>query len=409
MEKFIKLNTFFVVSTALWVSVVVLGQDVGENTSKENPSRLYYDADTTKAKRNLDDGSVIKELKGNVKAWTQNRDSELKSDAAFYNSKLSEMRFYGNAAFRDSTRYLNADTLIYYEKRNEVDALGNVTVTETNRTFHAQRINYKRKEKLVHAYGSVKVRDDSLKASINGLEAVFNDSTNYGLIIGEPVLQKEDEGGSIITITCSDTIEIAKEDKEIRFWSNVKVIKDSLHAFANRAVYDDSTEMVTLTGTPEVNHVMYDTADDAISELRAESYATGDTMRIHLRERKVQGVDIIGNSLNKTVWTDTTDAVYARSILESANMNLLMNDNLVSLITAEGTASSYYFRNPSNDEKMYVNKATGDTLIFFYDGGKISQLRISGYGGGGAKGKYYELSPFEAAADSESVEIAVEK
>ena len=43
--------------------------------------------------------------------------------------------------------------------------------------------------------------------------------------------------------------------------------------------------------------------------------------------------------------------------------------------------------------KMFVNEASGDTLRFFLDNGKIKKLRISGYGGSGAKGKYYEFSP----------------
>ncbi len=150
---------------------------------------------------------------------------------------------------------------------------------------------------------------------------------------------------------------------------------------------------------------MFEEAQDALSELRAESYVTGDTIKVYLQERKVKSVDVVGNAFSRTVWTDSTDAVYARSILESAKMRLTMEDDLISMVTAVGTASSYYFWNPPEEETMFVNEATGDTLYFFYKNGRISQLRISGYGGGGAKGKYYEFSPEETSAVTDSVTV----
>ena len=133
---------------------------------------------------------------------------------------------------------------------------------------------------------------------------------------------------------------------------------------------------------------MYDTQSDTLSILRAESYVTGDTIMVYLKDRKVSGVDVVGNALSKTVWTDNTEALYARNILESAKMRLAMENDMISMVTAEGTASSYYFRSPTMEENMFVNQATGDTLYFFYDSGKLTQLRILGFGGVGAKGKF---------------------
>lgn len=388
----------------LLLASAVTGQNDDDNSGDGSKSGLIFEAGSTEFKSRAD-GTFTKRLSNGVKAWTRNRDADLRADDAFYDSRLGETRFYGSAAFRDSIRHLNADTLIYYDRNDEVVAIGNVRVTEKDRTFWADRLRYEKKNRLMHASGGVIIRDDSLRSSINGMEAVFNDSTNYGLITGAPVLVREDAAGSIITITCEDTLEILQDDKIVRLWNNVKVIKDSLNAFSGRAVYHDSTEVVTLTDMPEVHHVMYERHRDAPSKLRAESYATGDTIKIYLQERKVKSVDVIGNAFSRTVWTDSTDTVYARSILESAKMRLTMENGMISMVTAEGTASSYYFRNPSDVETMFVNEATGDTLCFFYDNGRISKLRISGYGGGGAKGKYYEFSPEETSTVTDSVTV----
>ena len=394
-------------SLLLWASTVI-GQNADESQRDEKPSRLEFQADSTRFKRSPVDESGIKWLLGNVKAWTQDRDSELQADVAYYNSSLGETRFYGSAAFRDSIRHLNADTLIYYDADRRVIAIGNVIVTELDRSFRSDRVNYQKDIRIVQAIGNVIIRDDSLKATITGNKAVFNDSTRYGLVVGEPVLVKEYSDGSIISITCRDTLEIVRTDNLVRLWNNVEVTKDSLKTISGRAVYDDSLEIITLIETPEVWHVMYDTQSDTLSVLRAESYVTGDTIMVYLKDRKVSGVNVVGNALSKTVWTDSTEALYARNILESAKMRLTMENDMISMVTAEGTASSYYFRNATMEENMFVNQATGDTLYFFYDSGKITQLRISGFGGVGAKGKYYEYEPFVDTAKADSVETELE-
>ncbi len=406
MNGNIRLKFFVVVTVLFWVSAVT-GQNGDDNSADSDKSGLIFEAGSTEF-RSQPDGTFTKRYSNGVSAWAEDRSADLKADAAFYDSRLGETRFYGNAAFRDSARYLNADTLVYYDRNNEVVAVGNVRVTEKDRIFWTDRLRYEKNNRLIHASGGVIVRDDSLRSSINGVSAVFNDSTRYGLIVGKPVLIREDATGSIITITCEDSLEILQQDKIVRLWNNVKVIKDSLNAVSGRAVYNDSTEVVTLTDKPEARHVMYERHGDSSSELRAESYVSGDTIKVYLRERKVSSVDVVGNASSQTVWTDSTNSVYARSILDSKKMRLTMEDDMISMITAEGLASSYYFRNPFDEDNMFVNEATGDTLYFFYDEGRISKLRISGYGGGGAKGKYYEYSPVETNAVTDSIKTGSE-
>ena len=174
------------------------------------------------------------------------------------------------------------------------------------------------------------------------------------------------------------------------------------------AVYNDSTEVVALIREPRIWHSMNDVSDEDEAELIADSYASGDTVRIQLSERRVSGVDIVGNALSTTVWRDSTDAEYAKSILESTNMNMIMNDDIIEGITAEGTARSYYYKDPFDSDNIFVNEATGDTLYFIFDNGEVTQLRISGRGGGGAKGSYFEYAPVDSTTTDESEEIAEE-
>ncbi|MFC1490868.1 LptA/OstA family protein [Candidatus Latescibacterota bacterium] len=388
-----RLYAFLVLSVLLCASAVT-SQNENNDTADETISGLEFRSGSKKFIRYEDDTFSNSYLNG-VEAWTKDRDSELRADAAVYSSGNGETRFYGSAAFRDSTRHLNADTLIYYDTSEEVVAIGNVLVTEIDRTFWADRVHYLKKLNLITASGGVVVRDDSLRSTITGMEAVFNDSTDYGIITGNPVLTREDDSESVITISCSDTLEIIQQKKTARLWNNVVILKDSLRAESDMVVYNDSTEVATLTGEPKIWHVMSDGVGEDNSELTASSYVSGDSMMIYFSDRRVRGVDILGKALSTTVWRDSTEAEYAKSILESAKMKLSMKDDMISGITAEGTANSYYFRDQSDTDELFVNEATGDTLYFIFDDGEVTQLRISGRDGGGAKGNYYKFSPVD--------------
>lgn len=383
-----------IIGTVSMVAVIASGQENSEE------SKLIFRAGSTDFKRD-DDGTYIKRYYNHVEAWTRDRASDVSADAARYDSGRGETRFYGSAAFRDSARILQADTLIYFDNTEQVLAIGNVAVSEKDRTFWANRVSYDKPARIVHAVGDVIVRDDSLQASMTGNEAVFNDSTGYGLISEYPVLVKEDEDGNIITLSGSDTLEVIRDQDLVRIWNNVEIVKDSLRAESDYLVYDDSLEVLTMTGRPSAEHVMYDTESDAVSELRAESKVYGDTVRIRLVEQEIREVSVIGSALNETVWEDTTGGMYARSVLESNNMRLEIEENVITAIVAEGMAKSYYFRNPADMENAFVNEATGDTLRFIYEDGRMVQLRISGVGGGGAKGKYYEFSEAKPETDVE--------
>ncbi len=383
-----------IIGTVSMVAVMASGQESSEE------SKLIFRAGSTDFRRH-DDGTYVKRYYNHVEAWTRDRDSDVSADAARYDSGLGETRFYGSAAFRDSARILQADTLIYFDNTEQVLAIGNVAVSEKDRTFWANRVSYDKPARIVHAIGDVIVRDDSLQASMTGNEAVFNDSTGYGLISEYPVLVKEDEDGNIITLSGSDTLEVIRDQDLVRIWNNVEIVKDSLRAESDYLVYDDSLEVLTMTGQPSAEHVMYDIESDAVSKLRAESKVYGDTIRIRLVEQEIREVSVIGSALNETVWEDTTGGIYARSVLQSNDMRLEIEENVITTIVAEGMAKSYYFRNPADMENAFVNEATGDTLQFIFDNGRMVRLRISGVGGGGAKGKYYEFSEAEPETNVE--------
>lgn len=404
----------------------VFGQDDGQ----EQESRLVFQAGSKEFKKNSDGTFVNRFFKG---VTTRHQDAVLAAEEGVYESGPGEIRFYGGATFEDSLRSLFADTLIYHEHTHEALAIGNVRVYEGDRSLLADRVFYQKDVRHIRADGTVTVHDDSSRATIHGMMAEFNDSTGYGLIAGEPFLEKIDDDGSVMTVTCGDTLELFENERLIRLWNNVVAImdsmtlscadtmeiddiektvrlwrdvvalRDSLTGNAAFALYDDESERLTLTGDPTIRYAVVDTRDEADSELHTVSVVTGDTVHVSISDRKIIGAVIAGSATSTTSAVDSAGALFDRSIIESASMTLEMTDDHISRIIAGGTAQSYYHRNGTDDEKMFVNQASGDTLMFYFDAGKLAEMTIFGYGGGLGKGQYYDYEE----RDSTAVDVSV--
>ncbi|MDP2982663.1 MAG: LptA/OstA family protein [Candidatus Latescibacter sp.] len=382
-----KLLIFFSVTLC---AVSVMGQGGGGNQREKN-AEIYFEAD--QGETTLSDSTVIKRYRGHVRAWSA--DTELRADEAMYNSSLGETRLYGHTSLKDSIRTLSADTILYYNQRREAFAIGNVKAAEKDRTLWAHEIWYRKNDRLLIGSGGVTVKDDSLRSSITGMKMVYNDSTRNGLVIGMPSLVREDEKGSIITITASDTLEALKEKRSALLWNNVTVKKDSMTASAEKGIYEDPAEKITLLGKPSIQHIMHGTSEEDKTPIRITNVVTGDSIYIYLKNRAISSALVIGSAVTTTVAVDSTSgALTYRSVLESRKLRLGMEGERISGITAEGNADSYYVQGATKKNKdMLVNIARGDTIRFFFTEGRISTMRITGIGGGDAVGKYYRFSP----------------
>ncbi len=371
----------FIFCSAVLGAVAVAGQ---------NGDRIEFSAESTTTE--FIEGGVIKRYSGDVAARSQ--DLLLRAEEAVYNSVRNEIRLYGDAMLQDSVRTLYADTLVYYDRRREALASGDVRGIEKARSFRAGQVRYLRDEHILHGSGGVTVRDDSIRSSLTGMALTFNDSTRNGWVVGMPSLVREDDDGSIITITAQDTIRIAREARTAELWNSVEVKKDSMTARSERALYEDIPEKVTLFGEPVIEYIMHGTGDEDDIPLRIVSEVTGDTVFVYLEERKLAAVEVAGNAVGTTVALDSTGAVYYRSVLESRSMRLDMTEDQVTGVVARGSARSYYMHAATiSGREQFVNSAKGDTIRFFFDDGSITNMRIRGGSSGEASGKYLEYKP----------------
>jgi len=403
-----------------------------EDGSGEDESVLKFEAG---GKEFRDEGDYfINRFYDYVTAW--HRGSVLKAREGIYHSGTGDISFYGETSFRDSLRQVFADTLLYNENSHEALALGNVRVIEGDRTLIADRLRYNKDMKFIIASGSVYINDDSTRAVLQGESAEFSDSTGVGYITGNPRLEKLDDNDMLMTVACEDTIlfleneriimlwnnvvavrdsmklscadtlEIRELDNSIRLWNDVVATKDSLTAWSTFAAWNDSSETLVMSGEPKIEYRVNDSREGAPSALTTVNTVAGDTIRVSISERKIQGTTITGSVKSVTASTDSSGATYDKSVIESAVMRLVMEDDTISMISAEGTAQSYYYRNATAEESRFVNSASGDTLSFFFDKGALSEMKIYGYGGSPGAGKYLNYEPFVESAASDSTQAA---
>jgi lipopolysaccharide export system protein LptA len=202
--------------------------------------------------------------------------------------------------------------------------------------LNADKLKYSRAENLIDATGNVAVTDDSLRASMSGQTAVFNDSTRYGLIIGNPVLMREDDEGRKMSITCKDTIEVLRSENIARLWSNVVMTRDSLRATSGRAEYLGDAEEVVLMDYQLMEYLSVNEREDDRIMLTTASIVRGDTIRIYLKDNEFAGAEITGNVSGEITAVDSTGALYDRTIIECRTMLVQMNGDVISLISAAG-------------------------------------------------------------------------
>jgi len=403
----------------------------GQDETPGNDSTLRFDAGGKEFIKRPD-GTFLNRYFGGVR--THHRGAILEAEEGVYDSRSGEVRFYGAAAFRDSVRTLFADTLLYYEHTREAFAVGNVRVLEGKKSLAADSVFYRTEERFLMASGAVSIHDDSTRTAIRCVTAEFDDPAGYGRLAGGPYLARMDEDGGVMTAACRDTLELFENDRLIRMWrdvtatmdsmtlscddtleindaertvtlwGNVVATKDSLTALSPYALYDESAEVLMLTGNPEIRYVVRDEREEAPSRLRTVSVVRGDTIRVMMSGDAVTGAEVTGSAVSTTTSVDTTGTLFDRSVVESRRMALKMEDGYISLISAEGTARSYYHRNYAGEKRMFVNEASGDTLTFYFDRGALKEMKIFGFGGGLGKGKYYEYEEGEPLVPGDGAE-----
>ena len=149
----------------------------------------------------------------------------------------------------ESVVNIEADNVIYDKSTDKMIFEGNVVITQEDITLTAQEADFDVDKKIGQIKGDVKLVQSDITITGENLEAYLNDKR---YIFQEKVIlvqerKDEEEKEDNITWNCSN-LEIFTDTQDLTATGEVKILKKDYTITAEKAVYNDKEQKITLTG-----------------------------------------------------------------------------------------------------------------------------------------------------------------
>jgi len=347
-----------ILSWLLLVFTIVFAQE-----SERTP--LFFDASSFSSVEER--GVMRRELRGNVHMIKDSLD--VTCDQAVYYPDSGIVIFRYNVVFKDPHRTMFADEVIYNEWTEEAFASTKIRVYQSDTLSVTSRTaRYFERLNQGYLYDDVRIHELGRRVLLMGRLGFTDHVKEYGRVTGEPVMTERDSAGLLITRVKGDTVEYFGDRKTVRVTGKVRIERDSLIATGTFLEYLTADRMAVLTGEPEA--------------IRADNHVVGDTIRLYFeKDEKLSRVEVAGNA----VATSPADSGFAepKNRMEGKLMTMWVDSGAISSVLVENSAIATYFVRDKN-EKRGMNVTSGDRLRVFFDGRKISRIRVEG----GTEGTY---------------------
>jgi len=144
---------------------------------------------------------------------------------------------------------IQADNVIYDKSTDKMIFEGNVIITQEDITLTAQEADFDVDKKIGQIKGDIKLVQTDITITGETLEAYLNDKR---YIFQEKVIlvqerKDEEEKEDNITWNCSN-LEIFTDTQDLTATGEVKIFKKDYTITAEKAVYNDKEQKITLTG-----------------------------------------------------------------------------------------------------------------------------------------------------------------
>ena len=144
---------------------------------------------------------------------------------------------------------ISADNVIYDKSTDKMVFKGNVIITQEDITLTAQEADFDVDKKIGQIKGDIKLVQSDITITGENLEAFLNDKRyifQEKVILIQERKDKEEKEDNIIW-NCSG-LEIFTETKDLTAIGEVKILKKDYTITAEKAVYNDKEQKITLTG-----------------------------------------------------------------------------------------------------------------------------------------------------------------
>jgi len=149
----------------------------------------------------------------------------------------------------ESVVNIQADNVIYDKSTDKMIFEGNVIVTQEDITLTAQEADFDVDKKIGQIKGEIKLIQSDITITGENLEAYLNDKRyifQEKVILVQERKDKEEKEDNI-TWNCNN-LEIFTDTQDLTATGEVKILKKDYTITAEKAIYNDKEQKITLTG-----------------------------------------------------------------------------------------------------------------------------------------------------------------
>ncbi|MGB6370603.1 MAG: LptA/OstA family protein [Atribacterota bacterium] len=150
---------------------------------------------------------------------------------------------------KESVVNIQADNVIYDKSTDKMIFEGNVIITQEDITLTAQEADFDVDKKIGQIKGDIKLVQSDITITGETLEAFLNDKKyifQEKVILIQERKDKEDKEDNIIW-NCNN-LEIFTDTQDLTATGEVKILKKDYTITAEKAIYNDKEQKITLTG-----------------------------------------------------------------------------------------------------------------------------------------------------------------
>jgi len=173
----------------------------------------------------------------------------------------------------ESVVNIEADNVIYDKSTDKMIFEGNVVITQEDITLTAQEADFDVDKKIGQIKGDIKLVQSDITITGENLEAYLNDKRyifQEKVILVQERKDKEEKEDNI-TWNCNN-LEIFTDTQDLTATGEVEILKKDYTITAEKAVYNDKEQKITLTGKVRIEEEAgrWITGDKAIFYIDSE-------------------------------------------------------------------------------------------------------------------------------------------
>jgi lipopolysaccharide export system protein LptA len=288
-------------------------------------------------------------------------------ESIFYEIK-NQADFSGNVLIDDGRNQIRANKIEYYPESRIALCKGNVRLTSSKDSLYAEEFVYNFKTKDATAYRHVFITDYENRVTVWGEYGEYRPDSSYSLM-------REHAGLTKIDTSSRDTLRVLAE--QLQYFNekpayavaidSVIITQGALRAVCDTAIYNPDEEFVDLRHHP---HAWFE-----------DSELSGMQMTARFDSMKVREINLRTEAKAQTL-VDSLSGT--QNVLKGKSIDFFIREKKPVRINATGNASSVYYL-LQEEKEQGVNFATADTILVFFQQGKLDSILIRG----GSEGIYY--------------------